>query len=157
MILIASCMLKASPGPIPGAPLKSPMVSLTKPNPLKFGSVTGRHLPPLPAVPPQPPVGTDPGPEARLTRLKRLNISPRSCTCSRSRIGTSFKIEKSTLPYPGPWNLLRDTLPKSSTPPCESPTLGPVGHDPTPAAQNAVGLIHCVPPPLAEKLRETPA
>src|SRR5215469_1639080 len=84
-------------------------------NPLKFVSVTGRHLPPLRAVPPQPPVGTDPGPEARLTRLKRLNISARSCTFSRSRIGTSFKIEKSTLPYPGPWNLLRDTLPKSST------------------------------------------
>src|SRR5262249_60325884 len=108
------------------------------------------------ALRPQPPVGTDPGPEARLTRLKRLNISARSCTFSRSRIGTSFKIEKSTLPYPGPWNLLRDTLPKSSTPPCESPTLGPVGHDPTPAAQYAVGLINCLPPPLTENLREDP-
>src|SRR5438046_7177681 len=34
MIFTASCILNASPGPIPGAPLKSPMVSLTKPNPL---------------------------------------------------------------------------------------------------------------------------
>lgn len=31
MIFATSCMLKASPGPIPGAPLKSPIVSLTKP------------------------------------------------------------------------------------------------------------------------------
>src|SRR6266576_3418234 len=34
MIFAASCMLNASPGPMPGAPLKSPMVSRTVPSPL---------------------------------------------------------------------------------------------------------------------------
>jgi len=31
--LTANCMLNCSPGPRPGAPLKSPMVSVTCPNP----------------------------------------------------------------------------------------------------------------------------
>src|SRR5882724_3196090 len=43
MIFAASCMLKASPGPIPGAPLKSPMVSLTIPV-LRFRTRTGSEV-----------------------------------------------------------------------------------------------------------------
>jgi hypothetical protein len=50
IIFATSCALRGSPGPRPGAPLKSPMVSVTKP------------VLPL----------TDPAPEARLIRLPML-------------------------------------------------------------------------------------
>jgi hypothetical protein len=36
MIFATSCMFRASPGPMAGAPLKSPMVSVTLPNPVEL-------------------------------------------------------------------------------------------------------------------------
>ena len=50
MILATSCAFRGSPGPRPGAPLKSPIVSVMKP------------VPPL----------TDPAPEARLILFPML-------------------------------------------------------------------------------------
>ena len=88
MILAASCILKGSPGPRPGAPLKSPIVSLTTP------------LEP-----------TDPAPEAMFFRLNTLNISARSCTRSRSRMWMFLKTYKSKSANPGPANALRPRLP----------------------------------------------
>src|SRR5882757_9273071 len=114
MILTASCMLKASPGPMPGAPLKSPMVSLTK-----------------------PPLLTDPPPDARLIRFRRLNISALSWTLKRSVTGMFLKTERSTAPYPGPENLLRERFPRNV-----------VGEEQLKAA----GLTHSTPPAAAEKL-----
>ena len=61
MIFAASCMLNGSPAPIPGAPLKSPIVSVAVP--FEF---------------------TEPGPVGRLIRLNTLYISARSCTLNRS-------------------------------------------------------------------------
>ena len=72
-------MLKGSPGPMPGAPLKSPMVSLTTP-----------LLP------------TDPAPVARLMRLMMLYISARSCTRKRSLTVKFLKTDRSTSAKPGP-------------------------------------------------------
>src|SRR5277367_5836687 len=85
-------MLKGSPGPIPGPPKKSPMVSVTKP------------LDP-----------TDPPPVARLIRLKTLNISARSWSLKRSLIGIFFMTETSTSAKPGPENLFRDRSPLGSS------------------------------------------
>src|SRR5580704_18295073 len=88
MTLPTSCMLKGSPGPMPGAPLKSPMVSLTTP-----------LLP------------TDPAPVARLMRLVVLYISARSCTRKRSLTVKFLKTDRSTSAKPGPTNALRPRLP----------------------------------------------
>src|SRR5947209_20606760 len=82
-------MLNGSPGTIPGAPFKSPMVSLTRPNPLYRG-LEGDAQRPVAGSCEQPPV-TDPGPEARLIRFKRLNISARNCTFTRSVTGMFLK------------------------------------------------------------------
>src|SRR6266404_5328811 len=119
MIFTASCMVNGSPGPSPGAPLKSPIVSFTTP------------LEP-----------TEPAPAARLIRLKRLNISERSCTFTRSVIGMSLKTEKSTSANPGPWYLFRERLPN-----------GVAGDE----QLNAAGLTHCAPPIARLNLCETPA
>ena len=72
-------MLNGSPGPSPGAPLKSPIVSLTTPF--------------------EP---TEPDPLARLIRLNTLNISARSWIRNRSLIGIFLKTDKSRSAKPGP-------------------------------------------------------
>src|ERR1700719_2760727 len=107
-------MLKASPGPMPGAPLKSPIVSLT-----------------VPLVP-----ETDPGPEARLTRLNMLYISARNCTLTLSVTGMFLMTEKSTSAKPGPTNWLRPTSPRKLVVP---------GQPAQPGTQYAAGLNHCTP------------
>src|SRR5438477_88444 len=87
MILATVWMLRASPGPIAGAPLKSPMVSVTWPKPLAVVQIpvavvaggigaAGAQTPP-----------TEPTPDARLMRFKRLKKSARSWTLTRSVIG----------------------------------------------------------------------
>src|SRR5947207_10055252 len=88
MIFAASCRLNGSPGPSPGAPLKSPIVSRT--------------------VPSEP---TDPAPVARLIRLKTLNISARSCNFIRSVMPMFLITDRSTSPNPGPWNAFRPKFP----------------------------------------------
>src|ERR1700756_4849539 len=96
-------MFRASPGPMAGAPLKSPMVSVTVPNPLApvHTPVTGvgAHV-----------LFTDPTPEAKLIRLRRLKKSARSWILTRSVMGTFLMKERSTSPKDGPVNLLRDRL-----------------------------------------------
>src|ERR1700680_2154149 len=94
MIFAASCILKGSPGPTPGAPLKSPMVSL-----------------PTPLEP------TEPAPEARFFRLKTLNISARSCTLNRSRTGMFLNTDRSPSANPGPYSAFRPRLPAGSVVP----------------------------------------
>src|SRR5690242_18695989 len=127
MILATSWMLRASPGPMAGAPLKSPMVSVTWPKPLLvvqipvFATGSPAQTPP-----------TDPTPEARLMRFRRLKKSARSCTLTRSVIGTFLINDKSTSPKPGPVNLFRDRF------------AGP-GHAVPPGEQNAAGFHHCSP------------
>src|ERR1700722_16933397 len=94
MTFPTSCRLNGSPGPIPGAPLKSPMVSLT-----------------TPVLP------TENAPDERLIRLKRLYISARSCTQNRSLTVKFLNTEKSTSANPGPLNTLRPTSPLGSVVP----------------------------------------
>src|SRR5689334_8813166 len=129
-------MLRASPGPMAGAPLKSPMVSLTWPKPL-FVVQT-----PVPAVGAQTPP-TDPTPEARLMRFKRLKKSARSWTLILSVIGTFLMKDRSTSPKPGPVNLFRERF-------------AAPGHDVPPGEQNAAGFHHCS-PKLGSNLWLTPA
>src|SRR5579872_5301279 len=116
-------MLNGSPGPMPGAPLKSPIVSLAR-----------------------PPPEIDPGPEARLMRLKVLYISARSCSFSRSLIGMFLITERSTSAKPGPTNWFRPTSPRKLVVP---------GQPVEPGTQYAAGLYHISPD--LEKLRLTPA
>src|SRR5213080_454170 len=140
MIFTASCMLNCSPGPRPGAPLKSPIVSLTRP---KLALVVQTRLlsnGELASNAPQL-LPTEPGPEARLIRLKTLNMSACSRTLTRSPTGMLLKTERSQSPKPGARNRLR----------ARSPTVPGAG------AANAAGFHHCVPPPAAEKWWETPA
>src|SRR6266436_2787442 len=132
MILATSWMLRASPGPMAGAPLKSPMVSVTWPKPLEvvqipvFAMGSGEQVLP-----------TDPTPEDRLIRFKRLKKSARSWILTRSVIGTFLINDRSTSPKPGPVNLFRETFAEP-------------GHAVDSAGfvfgrQNAVGFHHCVP------------
>src|SRR5580693_2175496 len=79
MIFAAICRLNGSPGPSPGAPLKSPMVSRTEPS--------------------EP---TAPAPDARLMWLNKLNISARSCTFTRSVTGMFLITDRSKSAKPGP-------------------------------------------------------
>src|SRR5271170_325263 len=133
MIFPIYCLFRASPGPIAGAPLKSPMVSVTVPNPL---------------FPVQTPVTalaahtlfTDPTPEAKLMRLNRLNTSARSWILTRSVIGMFLMNDRSTSLKPGPVNLLRA---RSSVVPGQA--------DP-PGEQNASGFHHWTPGMLELKL-----
>src|SRR6266403_3403427 len=144
MILIASCRLRASPGPMAGAPLKSPIVSPTWPKLLAVVQIpvavvaggigaTGAQVLP-----------TEPTPEARLMRLRRLKKSARSWTLTRSVMGTFLINDRSTSPKPGPVNLFRERLPF------------PVGHAEPPGAQNAAGFHHCIPGIVLSKLWLTP-
>src|SRR5580704_1444973 len=123
MILATSCMLNGSPGPNPGAPLKSPIVSVTIP------------LPP-----------TDPAPDARFLRLNTLYISARSCTRNRSVIGKFLITEKSRSLKFGPTYLFRDTSPAGDNPTHLGSTGVAVELQKTPA------LTHCAPPAAAEKV-----
>src|ERR1700731_783859 len=125
MILTASCILKASPGPIPGAPLKPPIVSLTNPNPGSVQVAPTTFVPQLAL--------TDPGPEARLIRFRRLKVSMRNWILTRSVIGMFLNTERSTSPKPGPRRVF----------------LARVGV-PGPARANADGFHHCSPPAEAE-------
>src|SRR5215475_12460345 len=129
-------MLRASPGPIAGAPLKSPMVSETCPKPLAVVQI------PVPGAGAQT-LPTEPTPEARLMRLVRLKKSARSWTLTRSVIGTFLMNDRSTSPNPGPVNLLRDRF-------------AAPGHAVPPGLQNAAGFHHCV-PKLGSNLWLTPA
>src|SRR3954471_10737407 len=95
-------MLKGSPAPIPGAPLKTPVVVVMRPKLLVFNRVPGGALI---IAPPDPGIG-------RLTRLKRLNISARNCRLTRSVIAVFFTAAKSTEAKPGPRNVFRPRLPK---------------------------------------------
>src|SRR4029077_10947681 len=119
-----------------GAPLKSPMVSVTCPKPLVAVhtpvTLLAEHVLP-----------TDPTPEARLIRLRRLKKSARSWILTRSVIGTFLMNDRSTSPNPGPVNLLRDRFaaPGQAVPPGE---------------QNAAGFHHCV-PKLGSNVWVTPA
>src|SRR6266436_6423721 len=136
-------MLRASPGPMAGAPLKSPMVSVTWPKPLLvvqipvFATESGAQVLP-----------TEPTPEARLMRLRRLKKSARSWTLTRSVIGTFLINDRSTSPKPGPVNLFRERF-------------GAPGHAVDNAGlvfgrQNAAGFHHCV-PKLGSNVWLTPA
>src|SRR6266446_7349826 len=143
MILTTSWRLRASPGPMAGAPLKSPMVSVTWPKPLAvvqipvaviaggIGAAGAQTLP------------TEPTPEARLMRLNRLKKSARSWTLTRSVIGTFLMNDRSTSPNPGPVNLFRERF-------------AAPGHAVPPGEQNAAGFHHCV-PKLGSNLWLTPA
>src|SRR5690348_5421067 len=132
MILATSWMLRASPGPMAGAPLKSPMVSVTWPKPLLvvqipvFATGSGAQTPP-----------TDPTPEARLMRFRRLKKSARNWTLTRSVIGMFLMNERSTSPNPGPVNLLRDKF----AAPGHAVEFTGLGS----GRQNAAGFHHCSP------------
>src|SRR5260370_29279062 len=91
MILPASCTLKGSPGPMPGAP---PLlrVDVLRPN-VDEDSV------PTPGL-------------ARFVRLNRLNISARNCTLMPSRMYVFFTRAASTVANAGPRNTLRCSVPK---------------------------------------------
>src|SRR6266436_3246048 len=143
MIFPTSWMLRASPGPMAGAPLKSPMVSVTWPKPLEavqipvFATGSGEQVLP-----------TDPTPEDRLIRFKRLKKSARSWILTRSVIGTFLINDRSTSPNPGPVNLFRERF-------------AALGHAVDRVGvvfgrQNAAGFHHCI-PKLGSKLWLTPA
>src|SRR5229473_5849604 len=95
-------MLNCSPGPSPGAPLKSPMVSVTWPNPGLHVCAAKSSLQLVP---------TAPTPEAKLVRLNMLNMSARNCSEKRSLMGMFLITERSTSLKFGPGNLLRETGP----------------------------------------------
>src|SRR5579864_7452501 len=129
MIFSANWVLNASPGPNPGAPLKSPIVSVTWPKPLAVV-----HTPVVGSGPQLVP--TEPTPEAKFLLLNRLNISTRNCALNRSVIGMFLITEKSNSWNAGPANWFRLRFP---------PAKDPVGHEPTPGLQNAAGFHHCTP------------
>ena len=137
MILATIWMLRASPGPIAGAPLKSPMVSVTWPKPLAVVQIpvavvaggigaAGAQTPP-----------TEPTPDARLMRFKRLKKSARSWTLTRSVIGMFLINDRSTSPKPGPVNLFRERF---AAPGQAVDSAGFVFE-----RQNAAGFHHCSP------------
>src|SRR5215472_11142333 len=111
-------MLRASPGPMAGAPLKSPIVSLTRPNPpyaLLDGAahlcvaMSSKQISPLGELVPN--ADRAPTPEDRLMRLNRLKKSARSWILTRSLMGMFLMNDRSTSPKPGAYHLFRDTLP----------------------------------------------
>src|SRR6266478_9116513 len=140
MIFTASCMLNCSPGPRPGAPLKSPIVSLTRPKLALVVQTRSLGNEELAFNAPQL-LPTEPGPEARLIRLKTLNMSACSRTLTRSPTGMLLKTDRSKSPKPGARNRLR----------ARSPIVPGAG------AANAAGFHHCVPPFAAENEWEIPA
>src|ERR1700757_347923 len=129
MIFSANCVLNASPGPSPGAPLKSPIVSVTWPKPFFVVQTpvvgSGAQL-----------VPTAPTPEAKFLLLNRLNISTRNCALNRSVIEMFLITEKSNSWNAGPAYWLRLRFP---------PLYGPFGQEPIPGLQNAAGFHHWTP------------
>src|SRR5258708_37680679 len=107
MIFNPSCKLNASPGPMPGAPFQSPMVSAVTPSPLPAlqtrslwrGEVEG------PTVP-QPLLGG-----ARFFLLNRLKNSIRNCAFTLSVIFVFLITEKSVEAYPGPYRKFLGSVP----------------------------------------------
>src|SRR5258707_14679689 len=91
MILPASCTLKGSPGPMPGAPALL-RVDVLRPN-VDEDSV------PTPGL-------------ARLVRLNRWNISARNGRLMPSRIIVFFTTAASTVANAGPRNTLRCSGPR---------------------------------------------
>src|SRR5579859_3695116 len=85
---------------------------------------------------------TAPTPDAKLMRLKRLNISARNCKDTRSLMAMFLMTETSTSLKLGPTNLLRET--------------GAPAHPGSLGLQNAEGLSHCTPGNAELKLCETP-
>src|SRR5437016_14464383 len=99
-------MLRDSPGPMAGAPLKSPIVSVTMPNPvdLKFAehlwvglssaqtSAFGEAL---------PNAGKAATPDDSLIRLRRLKQSARSWIVTRSGIPVFVMNDRSASPRDG--------------------------------------------------------
>src|SRR2546427_240166 len=91
---------------------------------------------------------TEPTPDERLMRLRRLKKSARSWIFTRSVIGMFLMNDRSTSPKPGPVNLFRERF-------------APPGHAVDSAGfefgrQNAVGFHHCV-PKLGSNVWLTPA
>src|ERR1700745_3133900 len=143
MILATSCTLRASPGPMAGAPLKSPMVSVTMPNPVlaklpehRWVVLSSAHTSPFGEALPN--AGRAPTPEDKLMRLRRLKKSARSWILTRSVIGMFLMNDRSTSPKLGAYHLFRETLPSGEPVQPGSPALG---------SQKAVGLIQRVPVP----------
>src|SRR5882724_9435527 len=137
---MASCMLNCSPGPSPGAPLKSPIVSVTCPNPALHTCAVKSSWQLVP---------TEPTPDAKLTRLSMLNMSARNCSEKRSLIGMFLMTETSTSLKLGPGNLLRETGPPAHPGSGKFVTgffsLG---------LQKAEGFNHCKPGTLGSNLLE---
>src|SRR5207245_10445720 len=111
-------MLRASPGPMAGAPLKSPMVSLTLPNPPYSGLEGAAHLPVVTSSKQISPLGEAlpnadraPTPDVRFLRLKRIKKSARSWILTRSVIRMFLMNDRSMSPYPGAYHLFRETFP----------------------------------------------
>src|SRR5258708_31509261 len=105
MIVAPSCMFRASPGTRAGGPLKSPMVSVTRPNPPYFeldGAAhlwvvkSWKHISPFGEALPN--ADTAPTPEDRLMRLRRLKKSARNCNFTRSVIAMFLMNDLSTYP-----------------------------------------------------------
>src|SRR5215469_11031286 len=111
-------MLRASPGPMAGAPLKSPIVSLTRPNPPYAELEGAAHLWVVMSSKQTSPFGealpkaeSAPTPDERLMRLKRLKKSARSWILTRSVIGMFLINDRSRSPKPGAYHLFRETFP----------------------------------------------
>src|SRR5215472_2827125 len=117
-------MLRASPGPMAGAPLKSPMVSLTKPKPPYAGlapppgkngeahlcvALFSKQMSPFGEALPN--AERAPTPEDRLIWLKRLKKSARSWILTRSVIVMFLMNDRSMSPKAGAYHLFRETLP----------------------------------------------
>src|SRR5215470_4776695 len=137
MILATSWMLRASPGPMAGAPLKSPMVSVTWPKPLAVVQIPVAVVAGATGASGAQTLPTEPTPEAKLMRLKRLKKSARSWILTRSTIGMFLINDRSTSPNPGPVNLFRERF--------AAPMHAVESAGFEFGRQNAVGFHHCVP------------
>src|SRR5437868_10663557 len=103
-------MLRDSPGPMAGAPLKSPIVSVTIPNPvdLKFAEhlwVVLSSAQTSPFGEALPNAGKAPTPDDRLIRFRRLKKSARSWILTRSVIPMFLMKDRSTSPKDGAYHL----------------------------------------------------
>src|SRR5215469_1911325 len=121
MSLMANCMLNGSPGPSPGAPAKSPAVSLTCPKP----PAVEQWPVPVTSLQERP---TAPTPWEKFLRLNRLNMSARSWNLIRSVTGIYLITDRSTSLKFGPAYLFRET-----GEPAQAGSLG---------LQNEFGLSH---------------
>src|SRR5712692_9559723 len=137
MIFATSWMLRASPGPIAGAPLKSPMVSPTWPKLLAVVQIPVAVVAGGIGAAGEQVLPTAPTPDERLMRLRRLKKSARSWTLTRSVIGMFLINDRSTSPKPGPVNLFRERF---AAPGHAVESAGFVF-----GRQNAEAFHHCVP------------